>query len=43
MRVKVEKDAYIRREGDNIISKHYVTLSEAILGCNININTVNGA
>jgi len=26
----------------NIISKHYVTLTEALLGCNITVNTVNG-
>jgi DnaJ-class molecular chaperone len=33
IRFNVETDTTIRREGNNIISKHYVTLCEALLGC----------
>lgn len=32
----------MRRKGNHIISKHYVTLTEALLGCNITVHTVNG-
>ena len=32
----------MRREGLNIISKHYVTLTEALLGCSVTINTIAG-
>jgi DnaJ-class molecular chaperone len=38
----VERDATVRREGNNIISKHYVTLGEAMLGCDVTINMVSG-
>jgi molecular chaperone DnaJ len=42
VKVIVETDSSIRREGKNIISKHYITLTEAILGCNVTVNTVSG-
>ena len=42
IRFNVETDTTIRREGDNIISKHYVTLCEALLGCQLTVNTVHG-
>lgn len=42
IRFSVETDNNKRREGANIISRHYVTLSEALLGCNLTINTVKG-
>lgn len=42
VRVRVERDATVRREGHHIISKHYVTLTEAMLGCNLTIPTVAG-
>ena len=42
IRFNVETDTTIRREGNNIISKHYVTLCEALLGCQITVNTVQG-
>jgi molecular chaperone DnaJ len=42
IRIKVEKDTTLKRDGMNIISKHYVTLTEALLGCNVTVNTVNG-
>jgi molecular chaperone DnaJ len=40
--VKVENDPQLRREGVNIISKHYITLTDAILGCDVHVNTVKG-
>ena len=42
VKLKVESDATIRREGHDIISKHYVTLSEALLGCEVSVSTVTG-
>jgi DnaJ-class molecular chaperone len=42
VKIKVEPDSTIRREGPNIISKHYVTLSDALLGFDITVNTVSG-
>ena len=38
----VYSDAAVRREGSNIISQHYITLTEALLGCNLVVNTVQG-
>ena len=35
-------DPVIRREGANIISKHYVTLTEALLGCTLKVDTIEG-
>jgi molecular chaperone DnaJ len=43
IRFNVETDQTVRREGLNIISKHYITLTEALLGCSLVINTVQGA
>lgn len=40
--MKVEKDTTMRREGLDIISKHYVTLTEAMLGCEVAVNTAIG-
>ena len=42
IKVQVEKDAHYRREGLNIISKHYVTVSDALLGCDVKVYTVKG-
>lgn len=42
VRVKVEADTTMRREGQNIVSKHYLTLTEALLGFDVKVPTVNG-
>ncbi len=42
IRFNVETDQTVRREGLNIISKHYITLTEALLGCSLVVNTVQG-
>ncbi len=40
IRFNVESDETVRRDGLNIISKYYITLTEALLGCSIVVNTV---
>ncbi|CDW71259.1 chaperone protein [Stylonychia lemnae] len=42
IKVKVQKDQETRREGLDIISKHQITLTEALLGCQLQIKTVAG-
>lgn len=32
----------MKRDGLNIITKHDLTITEALLGTNLNVNTVNG-
>jgi molecular chaperone DnaJ len=43
IKVTVERDSQMRRDGLNIISKHYITLADAILGCEVTVDTVSGA
>jgi molecular chaperone DnaJ len=43
IRFNVEADDTVRREGNNLITKHYITLTEALLGCTIVVNTVSGS
>jgi DnaJ-class molecular chaperone len=38
----VQKDPIMKRDGLNIITKHYLTITEAILGTNISVKTVSG-
>jgi DnaJ-class molecular chaperone len=40
VRFSVQTDESVRREGLNIITRHYVTLTEALLGCSIVVSTV---
>mmetsp|Transcript_8275 Transcript_8275/g.7680 ORF Transcript_8275/g.7680 Transcript_8275/m.7680 type:complete len:219 (-) Transcript_8275:36-692(-) len=41
--IKVDKDPMIKREGLNILSKHFITMSEAINGCSVEVKTVKGS
>lgn len=43
VRFNVESDETVRREGLHIVSKHFITLTEALLGCTLSVNTVQGA
>ena len=42
VKVRVKNDPTLRREGLNIISKHYLTLTQALLGSTIEVNTCKG-
>ena len=42
VKVNVTTNPLMRREGLNIISKHFLTLSEALFGCTLHVNTVTG-
>ena len=42
VRIKVDDHEYFKREGDNIITNHYITVSQAVLGAELNIRTLHG-
>jgi DnaJ-class molecular chaperone len=43
VKIEVLKDPMIRREGNNIVSKHFVTLSEALFGIDVVVDTIKGS
>ncbi|MAR79586.1 MAG: molecular chaperone DnaJ, partial [Rhodospirillaceae bacterium] len=42
IKIRIQKHQFLEREGDNIIHKLPITISEAILGGKINVPTVDG-
>ena len=42
VRVKVDDHEYFKREGDNILTNHYITISQAVLGAELHIRTLHG-
>ena len=42
IKVKVKPHEYFKRDGINILSNWYISVSEAILGGSITVLTVNG-
>jgi DnaJ-class molecular chaperone len=43
VKIEVQKDPMVRREGNNIVSKHFVTLSEALFGIDVIVDTIKGS
>lgn len=42
VKVKVKQDQHLKREGVDIISHHSMTLTEALLGADIKVHTIDG-
>ena len=42
VRVNVEDHEYFKREGDNILTNHYISVSQAVLGAELYIRTLHG-
>jgi len=43
VKIEVQKDPLVRRDGNNIVSKHFVTLSEALFGMDVVVDTIKGS
>ena len=42
VRVNVDDHEYFKREGDNILTNHYISVSQAVLGAELFIRTLHG-
>lgn len=42
IKVNVKPHSYFKREGVNILTEKFITITQAVLGGNIKIETING-
>lgn len=42
VKIRVDDHDYFKRDGDNILTNYYITISQAVLGTELNIRTLHG-